>query len=293
MTSALVVVALLLSTAAAGRRAVAAQRATAAVRRTGGLAPGRATDLPAPPAWVAGRLASADLPVPADQAWTAWLGTLVVGPLTGAVLGGPGLAVVVAVVAIGAPLLALATLGGRADRRLEAALPEALESVARSLRSGASLRLALAESAGGATGRLGDDLARVVAASSAGAPLVETLDDWGVRRPVPGVRLAVAALALGAETGGAQAGAVDGVAETLRSRLAVAAEVRALSSQARLSALVIAAAPVAFALLATGTDGRTAGFLFRTPAGLACLAGGLALDAVAAVWMHRLTRPRP
>jgi len=80
------------------------------------------------------------------------------------------------------------------------------------------------------------------------------------------------------------------VAETLRGRLAVAAEVRALSSQARLSGLVIALAPLVFSALATATDARTADFLFRRPIGLACLVAGLGLDACAAAWMVRVCR---
>jgi tight adherence protein B len=80
------------------------------------------------------------------------------------------------------------------------------------------------------------------------------------------------------------------VAETLRGRLAVAAEVRALSSQARLSGLVIALAPLVFSGLAAATDARTAEFLFRTPLGLGCLVLGIGLDAVAAAWMVRLCR---
>ena len=102
--------------------------------------------------------------------------------------------------------------------------------------------------------------------------------------------MAVAALCLGAETGGAQARAIDGVAATLRDRLAVAGEVRALTSQTRASMLVIAAAPVAFCVFASTTDPRTSTFLFRTPVGLACLAAGISLDIVGALWMRRLCR---
>ena len=119
---------------------------------------------------------------------------------------------------------------------------------------------------------------------------MQALEGWGERCPRPGVRLAVAALCLGAETGGAQARAVDGVAATLRERLAVAGEVKALTSQTRASMLVIAAAPVAFCVFASTTDPRTATFLFRSTAGLACLATGIALDIAGGFWMRRLCR---
>jgi tight adherence protein B len=96
-------------------------------------------------------------------------------------------------------------------------------------------------------------------------------------------------LALGAQAGGATAKTVDGVAATVADRLALERELSALSAQARLSAVVIAVAPLAFALVATATDPRTAAFLFRSPPGIVCLLTGLTLDTVAAVWMARIT----
>ena len=104
------------------------------------------------------------------------------------------------------------------------------------------------------------------------------------------MRLGVAALCLGAETGGAQARAVDGVAATVRERLAVAAELRALSSQARISALVIGLAPIGFGAFAAATDPRTSAFMLHTPAGLILLATGLVLDGLGWLWMQRLAR---
>lgn len=178
----------------------------------------------------------------------------------------------------------------RSAMRIEHDLPLALESMARGLRSGASLRTAIAEASLVVGGVLGDDLGRVVRRVEHGASLADSLEEWTAERPLSGVRLAAAALALGAETGGTQARAVDGVAATLRERIAAAAEVRAQATQARLSAGVIAVAPLAFGALATATDARTAAFLLRTPLGLVLLAAGVGLDALGALWMNRLTR---
>src|SRR2546430_2127149 len=84
------------------------------------------------------------------------------------------------------------------------------------------------------------------------------------RGPPAGVRLAATAMALSVESGGAPARAIDGVATTLRANLAVSGELRAQSSQARYSGLVIALAPLAFGGLAMSTDPRTSAFLLRT-----------------------------
>ena len=180
-------------------------------------------------------------------------------------------------------------LRARRDRQLEQTLPDALDAVARSLRSGGSLRQAVEEAAVAVRGPLQAELVAVTRDVRDGAAMDDALERWCERRPLAGVRLATAALALGAETGGASAQAIDGVAATLRTNLGIAGEVRALSSQARLSALVIVLAPIAFALLAATSDGTTATFLLGTPFGWTCLAIGLGLDAVGWLWMRRLT----
>jgi tight adherence protein B len=176
----------------------------------------------------------------------------------------------------------------RRDRMLERSLPDAIDAMARALRSGGSLRQAVEEAAASSTGLLAAELGVIVADVRDGASLPAALERWSRARPLPSVRLVTAALGLGAETGGASAQAIDGVSSTLRTNLGIAGEVRALSSQARLSALVIVLAPLAFTFLAAMSDPSTGTFLLRTPVGLACLAAGLALDALGWWWMRRI-----
>lgn len=178
----------------------------------------------------------------------------------------------------------------RQERRYGHVLPVALDAVARSLRSGHSLRRAVADAGEGIAGPVGDDLQQVVASADAGRPLAAALDDWAAQRPRPDVLLVVAALGLAAETGAASAHAVEGVASTLRRRLVAAAEAHALGAQARASAVVLAAAPPALAVASVLGGGAAARFLLRTPVGVACLVVGLALDGLGAFWMARLTR---
>ncbi len=290
--------------------------------------------LPSPAAWLEPALVDAAVDVPATTAWCAWLAAVVLVTLLAAAASGPAAAVLSLLAVGGLPPLALRSRRGRGDGRLEKELPLVLESIARSLRSGGSVRQAIgeaAESAGGSgpapsggsgvgpsgTGRAGPradggqggtgshrawsgggrggsrlrtELAVVADQAAHGVGLTDALEGLARRRPSPGVRLAVAALCLGIDTGGAQARAVDGVAATMRERLAVEAEVRALSSQARMSALVIGLAPLGFGVFAAATDPRTSDFLLRTPGGLILLGAGLALDGAGWLWMQRLCR---
>ena len=243
------------------------------------------------PAWLSldRRLASAGIDVDPAIAWRAWirLAPLVVGAVL--VLGGPLVAAVAAVAATAVPLGVVAAQAGRQTQRIERELPDALERIAGGLRSGLSLRDAVAGAGDGIPGPVGRDLA-ALGERAARSGLVSALDRWRTERPLGAVSLAGAALAIAAEVGGERARAIDAVATTLRQRSALAAEVRALSAQARASATVIALAPIAFAAVSATLDGRAVRFLFQTPLGVAVLSAGLFLDGVGAWWMARLCR---
>jgi tight adherence protein B len=207
-----------------------------------------------------------------------------------ALVAGPRLAAALTAAGLLRPVaLRLRRSAGR--RRLRAAqLPPALERLATSLRSGASLPAAMAEAAAATEPPLGAELAAVAEATRRGRPIVAGLDDWSWRHDDAGTRLAATAMALATVVGSAPARAVDGVAATLRERLDLDAERRALGAQARASALVLAIAPLAFAAVLIAGDTSAARFLLTTPGGWTCLAAGVSLDAAGAWWMARLTR---
>lgn len=241
-----------------------------------------------PPPAAARLLDDAGLRVPPEVAWSAWCTSATVATGLTAWAVGLGLAAVVLAAAAGTGGLLLVLRRGATGRLVERSLPDALEGLARAMRGGAGTLQALGEVAAVTRGPLGSELRQVVDEVALGTTLEAALHQLQHRRPEAGIRLTVAAVLLGADAGGAHARALEGVAASVRARLGVAAEVDALGSQARLSGLVIAAAPLAFAGLAVGTDAASATFLLRTPLGLACLALGLALDGVGAWWMHRV-----
>jgi tight adherence protein B len=213
----------------------------------------------------------------------------VIGTGVLAVVTGPALALGAAALWTLGPLAVLRARRGRDQAVLEAALPAVLEDIARGLRGGLALPVAVARTAQADHGPWQPHLGGIAGALDRGASLQDELRRLGRTEACPGLSLAVAALALASEAGGAQARAIDGVAGTLRDRAAVRAEQLALSSQARASALVMAVTPLAFAALAAVADPRTGRFLLTTGAGAACLVGGGLLDIAAAAWMIRIS----
>jgi len=242
-----------------------------------------------PPAWFVGRVEPLALPLDPLSAWLVLLGALVVVPSVAGIAGGLPLAVLGLAALVGCSLAGGHLGRDRTARLVDDELPLVLDQVASSLRSGASLPQAISESADRARGPVNEDLTRLRSGQGTGQSLADGLSDWRRRRPTAGVRLAIAALRLAAELGG-QARPIDGVAATLRERLAVDRELRAVSAQARASAVVIVAAPFVFTLLLGAGDTAAWRFFVESAAGLACLAGGLLLDGIGAWWMLHLLR---
>lgn len=236
-------------------------------------------------AWLGPRLRAADLDWPVADVARVVTGCGVLALVLG-LAGRPEVAGV-ALLAVAAATGGLHLARDRRSGRMEADLPALLEAVARSLRSGAALPVALREAAAGPTAAA-EELGAVVEDADRGLGLVQALDRWAQRRPRPSVRLVVGALTVGLVAGGSPARGVDGVAATLRERAEVEREARSLATQARASAMVVTLAPVGFGALGVVGDERSAGFLLGTPAGLACLVAGLTLDALGAAWMQRI-----
>jgi tight adherence protein B len=211
----------------------------------------------------------------------------VVGLLAWGVTG----ALVVLAGSAAAPRLLAPALDRRRLAERDQQLPDAMERVADALRAGARPGPALAEVAQQLPSPLGEELRRAVRGLDHGEALPSVLDRWANRPDAsPAVVLAASALELGALAGGGLARAVDGVAATLRERRQLQAEVRALATQARTSAWLLAAAPIAFAVLVAGIEPGVLQVLLATPLGLACLLSGLALDAIGVAWMGRIVR---
>ena len=175
----------------------------------------------------------------------------------------------------------------RDSAAIERVLPEALDDLAGSLRAGCSLVQGLHDAAAASPPPLREELGRVVEAVHHGASLVDALDAWRRRCPLPAVLVAVAGLQLAVEVGGAQGEAVAALAATVRERAAVADDLRAAATQARASSIVLAVAPVGFAAVSGLVDPATLVATMRSTVGAGCLIAGIALDAAGAWWMLR------
>jgi tight adherence protein B len=222
-----------------------------------------------------------------EPAGALWLAAIAVAVILGLGFGGPSVAFGFALVVAAAGPATLYALRNRRARRVAAAVPAMLERVAAELRSGGTVATALDAVAHG-EGELRADFARIITRARLGAATTQSLAAWARERRVAGVDAAAGALAMCTTVGGRAADALDGLATSLRDRLGVEAEARALSAQARLSALVVGGAPVAYLAWSGVVDPHAIHALTATAMGRACLLAGLVLEALGALWMRRI-----
>ncbi|MCU1345143.1 MAG: hypothetical protein JWL70_1409 [Acidimicrobiia bacterium] len=175
-------------------------------------------------------------------------------------------------------------------RRSDDRLAEVVERMAASLRSGRAVAVALSDARASAGARLGRELDTVLADIAAGMSFPAALEAWGTRDGSREAQLVVVALVVGMEVGGQRARVLEEVAEAIRERHALQRDADRQATQARLSAWVVALAPVAFAVVAFLSNPAAARFLVASPPGWLCLGGGLVLDGAGAYWMRALGR---
>ncbi|MBI2710797.1 MAG: Flp pilus assembly complex ATPase component TadA [Actinobacteria bacterium] len=169
----------------------------------------------------------------------------------------------------------------------EAALAGVFEDAARNLRSGASLETGLRDAASGAHPTIAA-LRGALHEVDRGVALAPAIDRWAADTASRAAALVADSVAVASRVGGSPARALDAVAASLRSTGAARREARAQAAQARASAFVLVTTPPLFATGVALTDDRVARVLFRTPAGLGCLAAGVALEVAGAAWMRHL-----
>jgi tight adherence protein B len=169
-------------------------------------------------------------------------------------------------------------------------LAELLEAVARLLRGGSSLPVALRDASFELDGTLRRELAMVLSASDHGRPLADSFDEWAQASRSSARQMVAAAMVVAHRVGGSAAHTFDALASSLRARAAARREAQVMATQARASAMVIGVAPLAFAVVIAAVDPAVAVAAVRTSAGRLCLLAGVACEALGLWWIRRLSR---
>ena len=170
----------------------------------------------------------------------AALMSLIIGVLTASLLNG-AIAFVVLVLLIAVGLQFIAT---REKKRFEDQLPDTLGLIATSLRSGQSFLQALEAVASEASEPTAREYQRAIAEVRLGRPIGAAIGAIAERMDSEDFGWVVMATDIQREVGGNLAEVLDIVADTMLQRNRLRREVRALSAEGRISAIVLGSLPV-------------------------------------------------
>ncbi|HZD18050.1 MAG TPA: type II secretion system F family protein, partial [Actinomycetota bacterium] len=227
------------------------------------------------------------------------VGEFTVGSLLAAVLGGVVgailfqrllLVAVFALVGGAIPVIVLSITMNRRINKLHAQLPDILMLLASSLRAGHSFFQALSTVAEEIGDPAADELGRVVSEIRLGRPVDEALDALADRVGSDDFHWAVLAVNIQREVGGNLAEVLDTVADTVREREVIRRQVRVLSAEGRLSAVILTALPFVIGLYISQVNPEYLTPLFTTRTGIMMLVVAGALLSVGALWIRRMVK---
>jgi len=148
------------------------------------------------------------------------------------------------VLMMGLPFLYLRILEHRALLRFEEQLPEALDLLARAVRSGHAISAGMEMVAEEMPNPIRNEFAATVDEINLGLSLKEALDNLASRVPSRDLRFFVVALLIQKETGGNIAEVFDNISRLIRERHQFARQVQALTAEGRLSGWVLSILPL-------------------------------------------------
>jgi tight adherence protein B len=161
-----------------------------------------------------------------------------------------------------------------------------VDTVAAAVRAGLSVRRAIEEATRDGDEPLRGELEGVVQRLETGEALDKALGRLDQRLGMSDAGLLVAALAVHRRTGGDLPALLNEIGRVIRARFDDRRTIRALTTQARSSGVVLSVLPVAFVALLSGTGGDDLGAFYRTGSGAALLLLALVLQAAGFAWMR-------
>ena len=237
------------------------------------------------------RLERAGAPLRVGEFTVGALMAGVLGGLVGAILFQRLLFVAVFALAGGViPVIVLSITMNRRLNKLHAQLPDILMLLASSLRAGHSFFQALSTVAEEIGAPAGEELGRVVSEVRLGRPVDEALNALAERVGSDDFRWAVLAVNIQRDVGGNLAEVLDTVADTVREREVIRRQVRVLSAEGRLSAIVLTALPFAIGLYMSQVNPGYMTPLFTTRTGIMMLIVAGSLLGVGMLWIRRMVK---
>jgi tight adherence protein B len=196
--------------------------------------------------------------------------------------------IIIGLVGLVAPHFALKSRQQKRIKDLSAQLPDGLDMLAGSLRSGFSVLRAMQVVRSQMHPPIAEEFGRVVDEVQYGIPLEVALDNLIERTGSYDLELIVAAVQTQLAVGGNLAEIFDSIAEMIRERVRLLGELQAATAEGRLSAGILLAMPFVMALAVNVMSPGYLAPLFHTQMGLVLVGVALVMMGLGAIILRKL-----
>ena len=176
----------------------------------------------------------------------------------------------------------------RRAMKVRAELPDALDMVSNSLTAGLTLPQALMRNLSHFPPLVAEEFARVIYDTRLGYSIGGAFDNFAQRLPIPDVQMVVIASKIGVAHGGNLAESYRMLSTLLRDNMAFEDELRAMTTEGRMQALVMSALPLVMIVLLGLVKRDLISPLFTTVAGWGTLLVLAFMQGLAYLWIRKI-----
>ncbi len=188
--------------------------------------------------------------------------------------------------------LLLNFLAGRRRMQFDQQVPDTLQMFAGGLRAGHSLLRAVDAAAQESHPPMSEELSRIVNETRIGRDLGESLADVARRTKSEDFLSISQAIEIHREVGGDLAEVLDHLGDTVRDRNQVRGQIRALSAEGRMSAIVLMALPVVMFIGLMLFNELYSRVFSSTLPGFLMIAAAVVLLTAGGFWLSRIIKPK-
>jgi tight adherence protein B len=234
-------------------------------------------------------LERANLPLRAAEALFFYVVAAVLVGIIGGLLAGSTLVfVIVLLLAVLAPPAVINFLASRRQKEFESQLPDMLGLLASTLRSGYSFMQGLEAAANESDEPMRKELQRVVTEARLGMPVEVALENVAERTGSKDFAWATMAIGIQREVGGNLAELLDTVADTMTQRERLRGDIKSLTAEGRVSAIVLGFLPIGIGAAIFVLNPEYITSLFEKTVGLVMLAISGLLMGFGFWWMNKI-----
>ncbi|MDQ0633051.1 tight adherence protein B [Arthrobacter pascens] len=212
----------------------------------------------------------------------------VVAALAGLIVLGPGLAILLFILAPFVGHLMLNFLAGKRRNKFDQQLGDTLQLLAGGLRAGHSILRAVDAAAAESQSPTSEEMRRVITETSLGRDLLASLTDTAQRMRNEDFVWVAQAIQINREVGGNLAEVLDQVNETIRERSEIKGHIKGLAAEGKFSAYILIAMPIGIVMMLMTVNPGYMDAMFTHPLGWAMIGFSVVLMTIGSLWMRKI-----